>query len=254
MFFVLSKLLVFIISPVVWLVALLLLALLARRPHWRQRWLWAAASVAVLGTNAALSGEAVRAWELPAVPLAQVAPHDAVVLLTGLTVPDRSPHDRVYLGMEADRFTNALWLYRAGKARRIIISGGSGSVRKVVQTEARDLATLLKLSGVPASAILLEERSRNTRENARYTQELLAQHPEIKSLILVTSAFHQRRALGCFRRVGLPVTPFPAGFHTVDRRLSPDYTIIPSAMALVEWGRLLHEISGYLTYKAAGYL
>ena len=254
MFFVLSKLLTLLVSPTVWLVGLLLAALLARTAPARRRWLRAATVLALLATNTLLASEALRAWELPPVPLRQLAPHDAAVLLTGITMPDKSPHDRVYLSSGADRFTNALWLYRAGKVRRILISGGSGSVLGATQTEARDLATLLRLAGVPAEALLLEERSRNTRENALYPRQLLAAHPDIKSLILVTSAFHQRRALGCFRRVGLAVTPFPAGYHTPDRHLTPDYWLVPNPQALAQWSRLLHELTGYLTYRMVGYI
>ncbi|WP_375418497.1 YdcF family protein [uncultured Hymenobacter sp.] len=253
MFFLLSKLLQYGLSPAVWLVGLLLAALLARTPGGRRRWLRAGALLTLIGTNGALANEALRVWELPPVPIAQVVPHDAAVLLTGITVPNRSPHDRVYLGSGADRLTHALWLYRAGKVRRIIVAGGSGSVLGATQTEARDLATLLRLAGVPASAILLEERSRNTRENALFTRQLLAAHPTIHSLVLVTSAFHQRRALGCFRRAGLAVTPFPAGYYTTDRSPTPDYWLVPSADALAQWSRLLHEVAGYLTYRTVGY-
>lgn len=254
MFFIFSKLLQFAVSPAVWLLLLLLAALLARRPLVRRRWLRAAAVFTLLATNAGLANEALRAWELPPVGLAQLPPHDVAVLLTGITEPHKSPHDRIYLTSGADRLTNALWLYRAGKVRRIIISGGSGSVRAVARTEAHDLTTLLRLAGVPAAAILREERSRNTRENALYVRQLLAHHPDIRSLVLVTSAFHQRRALGCFRRAGLAVTPFPAGYHSIDRSFSPAFWLIPDANALAQWSRLLHELTGYAVYKAAGYL
>jgi uncharacterized SAM-binding protein YcdF (DUF218 family) len=106
---------------------------------------------------------------------------------------------------------------------------------------------------VPAADILLEERSRNTRENAKYTQELLAKNPEIKSLVLVTSAFHQRRALGCFAKVGLRPQSFPADFYTTDRSWTPDYWLVPDMSALSRWSLLLHEMAGYFVYKVTGY-
>ncbi|GAA4505292.1 hypothetical protein GCM10023172_32900 [Hymenobacter ginsengisoli] len=254
MFFLLSKLLDFILLPAVWLVALLLGAWLARPDgRARRRWLGAALLVALIGTNNALVNEALLAWEVPAVPLAAVAPADAAVLLTGIGIGNKSPHDRVYLSQGADRLTNALWLYRAGRVRRLIISGGSGAVLRTQGTEAGNLRTLFLLAGVPDSAILLEQRSRNTRENAQFTKELLAQHPDIKSLVLVTSAFHERRAVGCFARVGLAAQPFPADFRTTDRSWTPDYWLVPDAEALVRWSLLLHELAGWLVYKVAGY-
>ena len=138
--------------------------------------------------------------------------------------------------------------------RRIIISGGLGDAPSGTPSEARELATLLRLADVPARDLLLEERSRNTRENALFTRQLLAAHPDIKSLILVTSAFHQRRALGCFRRVGLSPTPFPAGYVSIDRCPTLAYWLIPNVQALAQWDRLAHELLGYLAYRAAGYL
>jgi uncharacterized SAM-binding protein YcdF (DUF218 family) len=254
LFFLLSKALDFVLLPALWLVALLLGAL-ACRPGGRnqRRWLRAAALLVLLGTNNALVNEALLAWERPPVPLAAVAPADAAVLLTGITSGSKLPHDRVYLQHGADRLTNALWLYRAGRARRIIITGGSGAVFSAGNTEAKDLATLLRLAAVPATDILLEERSRNTRENAKFTKALLAQHPDIRSLVLVTSAFHQRRAIGCFAQVGLRPQPFAADFYSTSRSWAPDYWLVPNIDALSRWSLLLHEMAGYLVYKAAGY-
>ena len=254
MFFIFSKTLDFLLSPALWLVALLLGALVAQPGGQAQRrWLRAAGLLALLGTNNALVNEALLAWEKPPVPLRAMAPADAVVLLTGITNGSKSPHDRVYLQHGADRLTNALWLYRSGRAQRIIITGGSGAVLSVANTEAKDLATLLRLAAVPAADILLEERSRNTRENAKFTKELLAKHPDIKSLVLVTSAFHQRRAIGCFAKVGLHPQPFAADFYTTNRNWTPDYWLVPTITALDRWSTLLHEMAGYFVYKAAGY-
>ena len=254
MFFLLSKVLDFVLLPTVWLVVLLLAALVARPPRSR-RWLVAALVLTLLSTNPFLVNELLLAWEQPPVPLAALPAHaDAAVLLTGITTVHKSPHDRVYLGPGADRLTSALWLYRAGRVRRIIISGGSGAVLATAHTEARDLATLLRLAGVPNSAIIREEKSRNTRENALLTQKLVAARPEMDTLILVTSAFHQRRALGCFTKVGLHAISFPAGYRSVDRRLAPDAWLVPSPEAMANFSLLVHEVVGWLTYKVLGYL
>lgn len=255
MFFLLSKLLLLLFSIGTWLLLLLAAALVVRPTGpWRARWLRAAFVVCFIGGNSALVNSALIAWEKPPVALASIAPADAAVLLTGISIDKKSPHDRVYLSRGADRLTNTLWLYRARKVRRIIISGGSGSTQPTNTTEAAELATLLRLAGVPARDILLEERSRNTRENALYTKALLAQYPDIKSLVLVTSAFHERRALGCFAKVGLHPVPFPADFRSTDPELSPSYWLLPDTESMSRWSVLLHEMSGYLTYKVMGYL
>ena len=254
MFFLLSKLLDFALLPLLWVLALLGLALAARRPRRARQWLAAALALLLLGTNPALLNEALLTWEVPPRPLAALpARADAAVLLSGITNVRKTPADRVYLHEGADRLTNALWLWRAGRVRRIIVSGGSGAVGKVAHTEAHDLATLLRLAGVPDSALVLEERSRNTRENALFTKAIVDRHPQWDTLVLVTSAFHQRRALACFRRVGLRPVAFPAGVLTTDRQATPAYWLVPSAAALDRWGTLLHEMAGWLIYKALGY-
>jgi uncharacterized SAM-binding protein YcdF (DUF218 family) len=256
LFFFLSKILLIAFSPGAWLMALLAAALLARRTgRWRGRWLWAAALLLLIGGNNALLNATLRTWEMPPVALSTVAPADAAVLLTGISVSGKKPHDRVYLSQGADRLTNTLWLYRAGRVRRIIISGGLATLRPEPGTvpEAEELATLLKLAGVPASAILVEPRSHNTRENALFTKALLQQHPDIKSLVLVTSALHERRALACFEKVGLHPVPFPADYRSADFMLTPGFLLIPTLEAMNRWSTLLHEITGYTIYRVIGY-
>ena len=248
MFFLLSKVLDFVLVPTVWLLVLLVGAVLARQPR---RWLMAALVVFLITTNPLLVNELMLAWERPPVPLAALPRHaDAAVLLTGITQVAKSPHDRVYLGAGADRFTDALWLYRAGRVRRIIVSGGSGAVQATAHTEADDLTTLLRLAGVPNSAIIREGKSRNTRENALFTKQLLSSEQD--TLILVTSAFHQRRAMGCFAKVGLHPIGFPAGYRSTDRSLAPDAWLVPSPEALANFSLLAHEVVGWLIYKVLG--
>ena len=83
-FFLLSKILDLVLLPTVWLLILLAAALLARQPHRRRQWLWAALVLTFIGTNSALINEALLAWELPAAPLQNLPLHaDAAVLLTG---------------------------------------------------------------------------------------------------------------------------------------------------------------------------
>lgn len=254
MFFVFSKVLDFVLSPAVWLVGLVVLALLVRPARWQRRLLWAAAIGLLLFTNPALINTAMRAWEKPPVTLRQLGRHDAGILLTGITEGSKSPHDRVYVSQGADRLLHTLWLYRAGRIRRILITGGSGAIGGAKgHTEAEELQILLRLAGVPKRDILLETRSRNTRENALFTRQLLARHPEIKSTVLITSAFHQRRAIGCFAKVGLHPAPFPAGYYSSDHKPTLGYWVLPGEQALALWSILLHEIAGYAVYRVLGY-
>ncbi|GGK79664.1 YdcF family protein [Rufibacter glacialis] len=253
MFFLLSKLLQYLISPLLWIVALFVLGLLLKKQA-RSRFAFKAGLVLLLFfTNPFLSNEAWLAWEPEPVLMKDVPVYDAGIVLTGVTEVNKSPHDRVHYQEGAERILDAIQLYKMGKLKKIIISGGSGAIKDVARTEARNLQQTALYAGVPAVDILLEERSRNTRENAQFTKELVQTQPRLQKLLLLTSAFHMRRAQGCFEKVGLKTDLFPTDFRTHDRSFHLDDLLIPDPEALQQWTKLLHEWMGYVTYKVLGY-
>ncbi len=97
----------------------------------------------------------------------------------------------------AERAAAAAALWRAGGAPLVVTSGGvtPGAARP----EAEVLAEAVRAAGV--SEVLVENRSRTTRENARFTWELLRER-DARSVWLVTQPFHGRRAARLFRAVG----------------------------------------------------
>jgi len=109
------------------------------------------------------------------------------------------------------------------------------------------------MAGVPEADIITESNSRNTRENAVNTARVLAQHPEWKRLLLVTSAFHMRRAEGCFQKAGVKTDSYSTDFYARERSYALDETILPSIDAFDLWHLLIHEIVGYAVYKLLGY-
>ncbi|PSR56903.1 YdcF family protein [Adhaeribacter arboris] len=253
MFFLLSKVLFYVALPVIWLAGLLLFAVFTKRDRYRRVVLKLAAILFLVLTNPFLMNEAFLLWELPPKRLAELPVSDAGILLTGITSLEKSPHDRVYVARGADRVLHTLWLYRKKKIKKIIISGGTGSVRTVYTSEAAELKKILLLAGVPATDILLEDKSQNTRENALFTAKLLRQQPNLHSFILITSAFHMRRAEGCFKVAGIQAVNFPADFYSKDRSYFPNSLLIPSAEAFANWHLLIHELLGFITYKILGY-
>ena len=132
----------------------------------------------------------------PALPVAALPDADAIVVLGGAVLPPEASRSDVDLRAGADRVWYAARLYHAGKAPLIILSGGSDrAVSSMSEAEAMKL--FLRDLGVPDSAMLLETRSRNTRENAEYSSQLLRAH-KLHHVLLVTSALHMHRALGEF--------------------------------------------------------
>jgi uncharacterized SAM-binding protein YcdF (DUF218 family) len=141
----------------------------------------------------------------PPVPVAALPRVDAIVVLGGGMTPARGNRRHPDLDEAADRFWHAARLYHRERAPRIIVSGGNvwdtdGG------TEADAAVRFLTDLGVPQAAILREGRSRNTRDNAVYSAELL-ETLGARQILLVTSATHMPRALASFRQVGVRATP-----------------------------------------------
>ncbi len=253
MFFILSKTLHFFLMPLIWIMLLLLLALFLKSPKRKKACLVGSASLLLLLTNPFLSNEALLAWEVPATPMAEVKEYDVAIILGGVTGYRKDLPDRIIAHKGADRFLHPLHLYRAGKVKQILITGGDSKILAEGVPEAEQIEKILMMAGVPEEAIFTESKSRNTRENALHTAALLEKHPEWRRVLLVTSAFHMRRSLDCFRKVGLQPTPFSTDFSSHSRSFTPDETIIPNVGALQSWHLLIHEVAGYLTYKIIGY-
>jgi uncharacterized SAM-binding protein YcdF (DUF218 family) len=253
MFFLLSKILFYLIMPITWILALLVFSLVTKHRQRSRLSLALALGIVLVFSNSFLMNEAWLLWEKEPVPVKELGVYDAGIILTGFTSLEKSPHDRVYTNKGADRFLHAVMLYKTGHVRKLIVAGGLGALRKTHFSEAQEVRTLLLLAGVPDTDILLEDKSQNTYENARYTRQLLRHHPDLKSFVLVTSAFHMRRASACFAKAGIPHVLFPADFYSSDRLFRFEH-LFPSEEALSQWSRLVREAAGYVVYKVLRYL
>ena len=157
------------------------------------------------------------------------------------------------LNQQADRLVHAVALYKAGKAQYVLVSGGSPFGDR---SEAEQMRDLLGIMGVPSNAVILEPTSRNTHENAVNSSRLL-QDRGWSDILLVTSAFHMRRAEALFRaQGGLTVTPAPTDFQ---RRVStstvlPDWLPVPGVSNLYRTTHAIHEILGLIAYRWRGWL
>jgi uncharacterized SAM-binding protein YcdF (DUF218 family) len=139
---------------------------------------------------------------------------DGIIVLGGAISPDVSAaRDEVALNEAAERLTVAAELARRYPAVRIVFSGGSGALIYDEGAEAPFALRLLEDLGIPRARILLEDRSRNTVENAIFSKALIQPKPGERWLLL-TSAHHLPRAIGVFRKMGFPVEPYPVDWRT----------------------------------------
>jgi uncharacterized SAM-binding protein YcdF (DUF218 family) len=170
--------------------------------------------------------------------LRQLPRAEAIVVLGGGIAPANAARALPDLNEASDRIWQAARLFHAGRAPLILASGGH-DLQASRYSEAQAMRRLLLDLAVPAEAILLEESSRNTRQNAIESAALLKARG-IRRILLVTSATHMDRALGHFRETGLEVNPAPADFQNMGivdaRRWLPNAdALAQSARSLKEW-------------------
>ncbi len=179
----------------------------------------------------------------PPLALEEIPTADAIVVLGGVTRGRVSGNDLTDLGGGADRIIHAARLFKAGKAPLLILSGGNDPGYR---SEAEAMADILQLIGIPAEKMVLETKSRNTQQNAIYTQKMLQQQG-IRKILLVTSASHMRRAEAIFTGIGVSVLPAATDYQLVER--APTFLDwLPQAEALEMTTKGIKEYIGYWVY------
>jgi len=175
------------------------------------------------------------------------------IILLGGAVDTHISNDRDTLAMNeaGERLTATVDLSRRYPDARIFLSGGSGHIGGAgTLTESQVARDILISLGVSPQRIDMEERSRNTCENG--TESAASVHPKAGELwLLVTSASHMPRAVGCFRAAGFDVTPYPVDYRT---RGTADFKRPTGSIAvgLTAADLAAHEWFGLLTYRIAG--
>ncbi|MEM7161962.1 MAG: YdcF family protein [Bacteroidota bacterium] len=154
----------------------------------------------------------------------------------------------------ADRLHHALRLYKQRKIKKIIVLSGAYSDEYPSITEGKITVDFLKECGVPERDILLESKSRNTYENALYAKELLERENIKGQGLLISSAFHMRRANACFEAQGIQCTPYATDYRSKKENFSLETHILPSSKYLIEWRIIFKEIIGYWVYAIRGYI
>jgi uncharacterized SAM-binding protein YcdF (DUF218 family) len=218
MFFVLSKILGFFASPSNLVVSLGLFGLLLLPTRFARGGWWLAAGSLVVLAMLGFSpiGNALMIpleQRFPPWDAARGAP-DGIIVLGGAISPDVSAaRNDPALNEAAERMTAIPELARRYPDARILFSGGSGALIYDEGNEAEFALQMFESLGIPRARILLEDRSRNTVENAVFSKAI-AQPKAGERWLLVTSAYHLPRAIGIFRKAEFAVEPYPVDWRT----------------------------------------
>jgi uncharacterized SAM-binding protein YcdF (DUF218 family) len=183
---------------------------------------------------------------------AQGMPSGIIVLGGAIDSSISAGRNQIELDDAADRITSAVELARKYPTARIVFSGGNGDLR-AGPPESDFAVRMLENLGVPRERIRLESQSRNTAENAAFTKRLIDPKPGERWL-LVTSARHMPRAIGSFRQAGFPVEAYPVDYQLAG---SEDIWTFPGSllervrrtdMAVREWlGLLVYWVTGRIS-------
>jgi uncharacterized SAM-binding protein YcdF (DUF218 family) len=257
MFFELSKVLDFLVTPFYWVLGCFLAGWLLRKrkPRTGKFLLRKGIILSLILTNPFIIDRLLSWWEVTPYPSNQLTEvYDAGILLGGsMKYYDETSQRPVY-SLSADRLLQTLALYREGKIRKIILTGGSGQMLVPHHRESQYVREVLLGGGVKEDDILIENESRNTYENAKMTAELIREKNIDGKFLIITSAFHMRRTVACFKKAGLDAAEFPVDPKAVPFHPSPYRTVMPDPFAFVLWNQLVHEWVGMGAYKVAGYI
>ena len=252
MFFILSKLLVFTITPLIWILTLLLFAIFSKDEKRRRKCLRWTLGLTLFFTNPFIFNECARLWEIPATPFSKLKTYNAGIVLGGMSVNDEELN-RVQFFRSTDRLIQAIDLYKRGVIKKIIFTSGSGRILRPEMKEAILLKPYILKMGVAEEDLYIESESNNTRENALFTKQLIDKEKIQRPFLMITSAFHMRRGLGCFNRVGISSEPYSTDRFSGPREFVFDTLFIPNISTLNDWTGFIHEIVGFITYKALRY-
>ncbi|BDD09160.1 hypothetical protein FUAX_15920 [Fulvitalea axinellae] len=236
------------------MIFLLLALILRKRAKTRNICLGLAVVWLFVFGNTPIYEAAQKWWQVPQTEFSKLEPHQvAVVLGGGGLAPNQSLESVVQKECARSRFVVPLLLHSQGKAENLLIT--AGSFKKSKGQEARDLKKFYETAGIAPSRIFLDEQAVNTHQNALYSKEILDKKFPQERPLLVTNAFHMRRALATFKKAGIDCDPYASDYlHGNNEHRDFMDSIMPSPKVLDEWNRLFKEMIGYIAYKVTGKL
>ncbi|HYO56535.1 YdcF family protein [Archangium sp.] len=254
MFVFLSKVLDLLLAPLTWGLLLVSVGLLLRRRVRLAVWLRGLGLLVLYVFSTEPMANGLQRWvETGAVSTYRPdVVYDAVIVLGGAVDTDATERSGLpEYSQQVERILRGFELLRQGRARQVLLSAGTLDTRPGALVEADVLAGQLQLWGIEPERIVIEGRSRNTRENALESERLIREKGW-RRLVLVTSAAHMPRALGTFEAVGLKPDTLVVDVRAHDWHLRGTWWQ-PRASNLSAGTDALRELFGRLVYRLRGW-
>ena len=176
---------------------------------------------------------------------------DAIVVLSSGALAKAPGKANIMEWNDPDRFLAGITLFSKRKAPRLFFTGGAIPYEKESKNEGTLYKEYAEKLGIPSKAIKTTPSVLNTAQEAIEIRRLLNKQSDTSKILLVTSAFHMKRAKKQFERQGLLVHPFPVDFQTPKFSLLKNpYQFIPNSKSLDRSSKALREILGRTIYRA----
>ena len=242
------------LSKIAWLFAapsrvLFLAALVGAAMRRRGRWLlWTALAIVAVVAIVPVGGQALARLEATFPPLNSPARLDGILVIGGaLDAREFDEWPSSGFNSAFGRLYEAARLAKAYPQARLLDIGGPTPAEPGRRAEADEAADVLVALGLPRARIEIERRSRNTYENAINAAAIA--HPRPGEIwVLVTSAFHMPRAMGCFRTAGFSPLADPVDYRWLGS-VAPRFDVVGG---LGDFDLAVHEYFGLVSYRLLG--
>lgn len=240
-----STIMSFLLSPINWIIVLLIAGYFLQKTRLKKLCRIMALCIFILFSNEWFLSWYAKKWQPEPVTIAKDVAYSCGIVAGGFASPDFN--EKGYFNATADRFIQAVKLFKQGKITHILISGGNGKVEKKNFREGAWVKSELAAMEIPDSVVFVEDRSNNTFDNAVHAKEIVTSRQLKSPYLLITSAHHMPRAALLFANAGVPVIPYPCNY--IAGRGNHGFSLIPRFSALIIWEYYLKETAAYFWYK-----
>ena len=258
MFFEISKLLyVFIVSPISWIIILLIVALIFINKR-KIRIISLTLSILiflVMGNGLLYEYVSYNMYEDYNKAELRKEHYKIAIVMGGFSSINKETGQLNYFEERAGRLWEAVRLYGKGKVDKILITGdGATNLDDKGNSTVNQFYKYIEDFGIPTSAFIIEPKARNTQQNAEYSTEILVDMGVNENdCLLITSVSHMKRSLSCFAKYGFNPDWYSVGLYSQCTQFS-HRSFYPDWKIMVKWQTLINEVVGEFVYKIVGYI
>ena len=178
-------------------------------------------------------------------PMSAIDSADAIVVLSGM-LEINEVEDSTYIQWgDPDRFFGGIAFFKAGKAQKLVFTGGKMPWDKAKKTEGKVLKEFAISNDMQSEKIFVTKDVENTADEAVAVKELISPS---KRIILVTSAFHMYTAKRLFEKQGFEVIPYKVDYKSERNKEITIVDLLPTSKYLKNSETGLREIIGRILY------